>query len=97
MSHGVGVLRLSGPVTMQTAPELLGQGRARIAAGDVTVDFSAVTAADSAALALLLDWQRAARAGGHRLSVRGLPAASESLARLYGIEELLPPVSQNPS
>ncbi|HQV09575.1 MAG TPA: STAS domain-containing protein [Thauera sp.] len=43
-----------------------------------------------AALALLLDWMRCARAAGNRLAVRGLPAAMASLAALYDIDALLP-------
>ncbi len=89
-----GVLRLSDKVTMQTARALLEQGRAGIAAGDLTVDFSAVTTADSAALALLLDWMRAARANGRQIRVCDLPPSLSSLAQLYGIEDMLSPLTQ---
>ena len=42
------------------------------------------------ALALLLEWQQVATASGHRLSVVALPESLLSLARLYGVLELLP-------
>lgn len=85
------VLTIAGPLTMRTAQAWRARGRKAIAAGACRVDLSAVTEADSAALALLLDWQRAAleaRAGA--LTLVGLPAGLASLAELYGIESLLP-------
>ena len=75
---------------MVPAPAVLEDGRRLARAGDMVVDFAGVTVADSAALALLLDWMRCARAAGNRLAVRGLPAAMASLAALYDIDALLP-------
>lgn len=84
------VLHLEGALTMCTAPALLEMGRRRAAEGDLVVDFSAVTEADSTAIALLLDWLRSAHAAGHRLGLRALPAGLASLAALYDIDTLLP-------
>jgi len=84
------VLRLNGPLTMRTAPEVLQRGRDAVAAGDVVIDFAAIAEADSAALGLLLDWLRAGREAGHQVQVRGLPRGLQSLAELYGIQDLLP-------
>lgn len=90
MNAAVGdVLRLEGALTMLTAPAMLEVGRRRAAEADLVVDFSAVTEADSAALALLLDWLRAARAAGHGVSFRALPAGLASLAALYDVDTLL--------
>jgi phospholipid transport system transporter-binding protein len=83
-------LVLEGGLTMATVSRHLNAGRARLARGPMCVDLSRVTEADSAALALLFDWMRAARQSGHSLSVRGLPAGIRSLADLYGVSELLP-------
>ncbi|THF63760.1 STAS domain-containing protein [Pseudothauera nasutitermitis] len=83
-------LRLEGGLTMATAGALLAEGRSLAAAGDCVLDLSAVSAADSAALALIFDWLRCARAAGHQLKVRGLPAGLASLAALYGVDALLP-------
>jgi phospholipid transport system transporter-binding protein len=85
------LFRLDGAVTMWSASRQLAEGRARLRTEDVVVDFSDVGEADSAALALLLDWRRTAHATGHRLSVRALPAGLRSLADLYGVADLLPP------
>ncbi|AVR87570.1 STAS domain-containing protein [Thauera aromatica] len=79
-----------GALTMRTAPALLDEGRRRAAEGDLVVDLAAVTEADSAALALLLDWLRAARAAGHSLKLCNLPQGLASLALLYDLDAVLP-------
>ena len=86
----VTVFAPAGELTMVSAPAVLEDGRRLARAGDMVVNFAGVTVADSAALALLLDWMRCARAAGNRLAVRGLPAAMASLAALYDIDALLP-------
>jgi phospholipid transport system transporter-binding protein len=62
---------------------------AAIRAGDALVDFSAVQRCDSAAVAFALECLRSARAAGVDLRFAGLPPDLLSLARLYGVEELL--------
>ena len=84
------VLRLDGALTMATVGARVAAGRSKAAAGELTVDLSAVSEADSAALALLFDWMRAAREGGHALTVTGVSADLHTLAALYGVDELLP-------
>lgn len=84
------VFAVDGPLTLRTAQDWRPRGRAAIAAGARRIDLSAVSQADSGALAVLLDWQRAAAAGGGTLVLCGLPVALASLAELYGIESLLP-------
>lgn len=86
-------LRLEGPLTMSTVGRYLQEGRRRAAAGGLQVDLSAVTEADSAALALLLDWLRSAQSAGHAFGVSALPAGLSSLAALYGVDEVLRDVS----
>lgn len=90
MSAGASVLAPEGELTMATAGPLLSEGQRRLAAGDLTVDFSAVSNVDSAALALILGWLRSARGAGTRLTLRKLPAGVASLAALYDLEALLP-------
>ena len=91
-AHGgpVTVFAPAGELTMVSAPAVLEDGRRLAHAGDLVVDFAGVTVADSAALALLLDWMRCAREAGNRLAVRSLPAGMASLAALYDIDALLP-------
>lgn len=83
-------LTLSGPFTLATVSAFIDNGKALAAKGNLQVDFSAVTAADSAVLAALFAWIREARLHQHEVSVRNLPAGARSLAKLYGVDALLP-------
>ncbi len=56
----------------------------------VVVDASALQRFDSAALAVLLDLRRTALAAGKSFAVAALPSRLADLARLYGIDGLLP-------
>jgi phospholipid transport system transporter-binding protein len=76
-------------ITNANAGDLLAEGRATIARGEFDFDLSAVAEVDTAAVALLLEWQRQAIAQGGRLRLRGVPADVTSLARLYGVAGLL--------
>ena len=79
-----------GALTMFTSTAALAEGRRMALKGPLLVDLGAVGAADSAALALILDWVRAARGAGQTITVRNLPAGLVSLAALYGVDSLLP-------
>lgn len=83
----VETIRLSGALTMHTVGAVLEQARG---GGDWIVDLAEVTEADSAALALLLEWMRRARGRGASISIRSLPAGLRSLADLYDVTGLLP-------
>jgi len=76
-------------ITNANAGEVLLEGLATIANGDFAVDLAAVTEVDTAAIALLLEWQRQAVARGGRLVFSSVPADIDSLARLYGVDRLL--------
>lgn len=56
----------------------------------LTLDLREVTKADSAGLALLLDWQRRAQAAGGRLVLASAPERLQSLIRVYGLTDILP-------
>jgi phospholipid transport system transporter-binding protein len=90
MNDAQAVFAPQGPLTMLSAAAVLEEGRRLASVAPLTVDLGAVTAADSAALALILDWLRAARAAGQRIALRKLPAGLVSLAALYDIDTLLP-------
>ncbi len=83
-------LRLSGPVTMETAGPLAAQGRALLASAPGrpvrTLDFAGTTAVDSAAVSLAVELMRAA---GTRLAIAHPPASLASLAGLYGAADLV--------
>lgn len=65
-------------------------GLQAIESGEQVFDFSGVTAIDSAAVAILLAWQRAAQARRLALSFINVPATLQSLAGLYGVAGFLP-------
>ena len=78
-----------GPITVDNVVALLAQGNGLFTAPQVMIDLSAVTEVDSSALSLLLEWRR--EAGRQQRAVRylNLPANLKSLAKLYGVTELL--------
>ena len=76
-------------ITNANAGEVLVEGAAAMARGDFDFDLGAVTEVDTAAVALLLEWQRQALARGGRLRLHGVPADVASLAALYGVDRLI--------
>lgn len=81
----------TGRITNENAAALLAQGLTAIRAGDAAFDLSAVKECNSAAVAMVLAWQRAAQARGTALELNGIPANLSSLAKLYGVEPLIVP------
>jgi phospholipid transport system transporter-binding protein len=83
-------LTVSGPATLATASGLLAQARGPLASGVTEVDLGEVTDVDSSLLAVLFAWMREARSHGRTLVLRRVPPDLASLARLYGVDGLLP-------
>jgi phospholipid transport system transporter-binding protein len=81
---------VSGPITLANVAALLEEGRRHLAEGARSVDFAEVTEMDSAALALCLAWLRDAKAAGGAISFSNLPDSLQTIARLYGVHDLLP-------
>jgi phospholipid transport system transporter-binding protein len=81
---------LSGPVTLANVAQVLEEGRRHLAEGAGTVDLAQVTELDSSALALLLAWLREAKAAGRAIAFVNLPESLQTIARLYGVQDLLP-------
>ncbi len=76
-------------LTVANARAALAQGNALIGAGQSVLDLSNLTVVDSAAVAVLLAWQRSAHAAGTTLTFANLPANLNSLVHLYGVDTLL--------
>ena len=76
-------------LTVNNAKAALEAGLRAIEAGQAEIDMAQLTALDSAAVATLLAWQRAAQQHGRALRFKNLPASLQSLAALYGVAELL--------
>jgi len=81
---------VGGPVTLANVGSVLEDGRRHLDEGVRAVDLSEVTDMDSSLLAALLTWLREARAGGRELTFANLPEALQTIARLYGVDGLLP-------
>lgn len=83
--------RISGALTFESVPglyseaEKLFQGRSPL----TSIDLSRVTHADSAGLALLLEWQAQQRPASRSLHIINSPASLMSLARLSEADQLL--------
>jgi phospholipid transport system transporter-binding protein len=82
-------MALSGAVTLANAAQVLEEGRRHVQDGVDSVDLAEVTEMDSALLALLLAWLREAKARSRGLAFANPPQSLRTIARLYGVEELL--------
>jgi phospholipid transport system transporter-binding protein len=84
-------MKLPQSLTLDSAAAALDLLRADAAGsqGALAIDASALTAFDTAALALLLQARRLAQSGGRAFEVRGAPPKLTQLAQLYGVAELL--------
>jgi phospholipid transport system transporter-binding protein len=91
---GSGRFELSGDVAFADAARLLVEGDTAFASLErVEVDLAGVARADSAGLALLLEWSLSARAAGRAIRYQNIPPAVSSLAGISEVEELLAPSS----
>ncbi len=88
-TNGAATWRPSGALTLDTVGALREAAHASVR-GETTIDLSGVTQADSAALALLIDLCRVAKARNAALRVTGMPEGLKSLAALYNVEDLIP-------
>jgi phospholipid transport system transporter-binding protein len=88
---GEGTVRVSGPLTFDTVENVraaarAGMGPERWREESLTFDLGGVDAADSAGLALLVDWRRTAHREGGRIHFRGTPPALRAIAGLSGVK-----------
>ena len=81
---------VSGPLTLASVAAALHEGSAAIEQGVRSVDLGEVGEVDSSALALLLAWLREAKRLKRDLAFTNLPQGLTTIARLYGVAELLP-------
>ena len=91
VAAGAGTWRLDGPLTFDSVPALRPSGIGLLAQGGdaLTIDLQGVLAADSAGLALLIDWLAIARVKGCTLRYVKVPEALRALAALSEVEALI--------
>lgn len=83
---------IAGELNMQTVPELLEEVETVLSRtqGEVCFDLQGVDRTDSAGLALLVEWMQYARQRERHLTFKNLPQQMHDIARVSGLEELLP-------
>ena len=85
-----GRLEASGALGYESAGRALPGGLALIEKGKpCTIDLSRVTEADSAGLAVLVEWLATARARGATIRYECIPAQILAVARISDLESLL--------
>ena len=76
-------------LTVNNAQTVLEAGLRAIAEGQAEIDLGGLSVVDSAAVATMLAWQRAAQRAGKPLAFRNPSASLRSLVELYDVAELL--------
>lgn len=76
-------------LTLSNAKTALDAGLRAIEGGQTEIDLAQLTIVDSAAVATLLAWQRAAHARCQPLLFTHVPASLHRLAQLYDVADLL--------
>lgn len=89
-SVGAGRFRLDGELSFETVPALVPRGRSLFEAdGEVSLDLAAVKRADSAGVALLIEWRREAQRRERAIRFENIPPQMRAIARLSSVDELL--------
>ncbi|MBB5193121.1 phospholipid transport system transporter-binding protein [Silvimonas terrae] len=81
---------VTGNLTMLTASKQLAAFVWPEGASELTLNLGQLGEVDSAAVSVLLHWQRIARTRKARLEIKDMPIALAELIRLYGVQSLLP-------
>jgi phospholipid transport system transporter-binding protein len=80
-------------LTIENAKTTLEAGLRAIEGGQAEFDLAQLGIVDSAAVATLVAWKRAAIARRQPLAFRNIPPSLHSLVRLYGLTDLLYPAA----
>lgn len=83
-------LMASGELSFATAGQALRDGLALLpSAGRCTIDLAGITSADSAGLAVLIEWLSVADDRGSTLVFESVPAQLRAIARISDLEEMI--------
>jgi len=88
VSRGDGVWGIEGRLTFATTPAFV-QAFAAVTE-DAVIDLKQVELADSAGLALLVEWAIQAEKKGLTMSFSNIPIQVLAMARVSGLDEILP-------
>jgi phospholipid transport system transporter-binding protein len=90
-TRGEGRYALVGDFGLESAAAVLQRGVTAFRGQPrAEVDLSGVSDADSAGLAVLIEWTRAAREEGRDIVFHGMPRRLAEIARIGGVDQLLP-------
>jgi phospholipid transport system transporter-binding protein len=89
MPDALDTLQSLTSLTVLNAKAALEQGVDAIQSGQTVFDLRNVSEVDSAAVSVMLAWQRAANQAGLKLELKNLPPKLKSLTRLYGVCDLV--------
>lgn len=81
---------ISGDVLMDNANLILLKSETLSMSDGFVVDFAEVSKVDTAALSLIMEWQRRAFAATFKVSFANLPLNLSRLLALYGVAEFVP-------
>jgi len=81
--------RYRGGLTLDNAADVMAAADALPLPPSGIVDLGALAPADSSALAVVMALHRRAKAEGRPLHVANMPAALQSLAVVYGVDDLV--------
>lgn len=89
VQQGSGRYAVQGDMSFATASELLAQSRALFVGQDaIDIDLSGVSHADSAGLALLIEWLRGAKLNNQKIKYLSMPMQLKALAEISEIDGL---------
>jgi len=80
---------LSGDLTIENIPSIIDLMNKQKADKKTTIDFSKVTSIDTSTLSLIFELQREAKKNQSHFTFKNLPKNLNSLAKLYGVEDLV--------
>ena len=90
VENGDGSWLLQGELDFASVPSVLRHAGVNMLGKErVTVDLKGVTRADSAGLALLVEWLRESEIDGNSIEFVNVPAQLLSIARVSGLEDIL--------
>jgi phospholipid transport system transporter-binding protein len=81
---------VSGEILVDNANSVLVESVGLPMSDALEIDFSSVTNTDTAAISLMMEWQRRAVASNHAITFKNLPEGLSSLATLYGVADFIP-------
>ena len=80
---------LAGDILIDNANTLLMESKGLSISSNTQVDFANVAEIDTAAISLILEWQRRAITENQQLKFVNLPGNLISLTQLYGVADLV--------